>query len=268
MAFVAGKQIIFVHSGLLLSAKSAEEIIGVLAHEMGHLKAGHVPRRDAAIADANSANALAALAAIAVAAGGGGDAAAGVLIGGQDQVTRKFLQNIRHDEAVADEIGLTLLDKSGISAVGLRDLMLRMATQRALPENRQSPYYRTHPDVAERLGTYQDHVNGQAGHTTPINDEILALVDRLKIKMRAYVEPPQSILTEFDNSVVLNHLYAKSIAHYRRGTLEHAIKLIQDLIDKTPTDAFFMNFMVISCCQWQNQTSLHWPTKKLFLYAS
>ena len=80
-AFVAGEQIIYVHSGLLLNAKSAEETIGVLAHEIGHLKAGHVPRRDAAIADANSANALAALAAIAVAAGGGGDAAAGVLIG-------------------------------------------------------------------------------------------------------------------------------------------------------------------------------------------
>ena len=62
-AFVAGEQIIYVHSGLLLNAKSAEEIVGVLAHEIGHLKAGHVPRRDAAIADANSANALAALAA-------------------------------------------------------------------------------------------------------------------------------------------------------------------------------------------------------------
>ena len=110
-AFVAGKQIIYVHSGLLLEAQSTEEIIGVLAHEIGHLKAGHVPRRDAAIADTNSANALAALAAIAIAAGGGGsDAAAGVLIGGQDQATRKLLQTIRYDEAVADELGLSLLD--------------------------------------------------------------------------------------------------------------------------------------------------------------
>ena len=89
-AFVAGERIIYVHSGLILNAKSAEEIIGVMAHEIGHLKAGHVPRRDAAIADANTAYALTALAAIAVVAGGGEDAAAGVLIGGQDQVTRKL----------------------------------------------------------------------------------------------------------------------------------------------------------------------------------
>ena len=46
-AFVAGEQVIYVHSGLILNAKSAEEIIGVMAHEIGHLKAGHVPRRDA-----------------------------------------------------------------------------------------------------------------------------------------------------------------------------------------------------------------------------
>ena len=241
-AFVAGEQIIYVHSGLLLNTKSAEEIIGVLAHEIGHLKAGHVPRRDAAIADANSANALAALAAIAVAAGGGGDAAAGVLIGGQDQATRKLLQTIRYDEAVADEIGLSLLDKSGISASGLRDMMQRMAAQRALPENRQSRYYQTHPAAAERLRTYQDHVTRRAGQTTPINDEMLALVDRLETKMRAYVEPPQSVLAQFDDADALTHLYAKSIALYRRGALEPALTVIDDLIDMAPQDPFFHEF--------------------------
>ena len=241
-AFVAGEQIIYVHSGLILNAKSTEEIIGVMAHEIGHLKAGHVPRRDAAIADANSANALAALAAIAVAAGGAGDAAAGVLIGGQDQVTRKLLQTIRYDEAVADEIGLSLLDKSGISASGLRDMMQRMAAQRALPESRQSRYYQTHPDAAERLSIYQDHVSRQTGQTTPISDEILALVDRLETKMRAYVEPPQSVLAQFDDAGVLAHLYAKSIALYRRGELEAAMTVIDNLIEMAPQDAFFHEF--------------------------
>ena len=241
-AFVAGEQIIYVHSGLILNAKSAEEIIGVLAHEIGHLKAGHVPRRDAAIAEANSANALTALAAIAVVAGGGGNAAAGVLIGGQDQVTRRLLQTIRYDEAVADEIGLSLLDKSGISANGLRDMMQRMAAQRALPESRQSRYYQTHPDAAERLSIYQDHVSRQTGKTTPISAEILAVVDRLETKMRAYVEPPQSVLAQFDDGDALNDLYAKSIALYRRGELEQAMTVIDNLIKMAPQDAFFHEF--------------------------
>ena len=266
-AFVAGEQIIYVHSGLIVNAKSAEEIIGVLAHEIGHLKAGHVPRRDAAIADANSANALAALAAIAVVAGGGGGAAAGVLIGGQDQVNRKLLQTIRYDEAVADEIGLSLLDKSGISATGLRDMMQRMATQRALPENRQSRYYQTHPGAAERLSIYQDHVNRQTGKTTPISAEILALVDRLETKMRAYVEPPQSVLSQFDDAHALTHLYAKSIALFRRGELEAAMTVINNLIEMAPQMPFFTNFAAIFCCPWRIQMGRHGPMKGPFPFA-
>ena len=242
-AFVAGKQIIYVHSGLLLEAQSTEEIIGVLAHEIGHLKAGHVPRRDAAIADANSANALAALAAIAIAAGGGGgDAAAGVLIGGQDQATRKLLQTIRYDEAVADELGLSLLDKTGISASGLRDMMQRMAAQRALPESRQSRYYQTHPGAVERLGVYQDHVNRKDREATPLADDILTLAARLETKLRAYVEPPQSVLTQFTDETVPGHLYARSIARYRRGELEAALAVIDRLIDMVPDDPFFHEF--------------------------
>ena len=242
-AFVAGKQIIYVHSGLLLEAQSTEEIIGVLAHEIGHLKAGHVPRRDAAIADANSANALAALAAIAVAAGGGGgDAAAGVLIGGQDQATRKLLQTIRYDEAVADELGLSLLDKTGISASGLRDMMQRMAAQRALPESRQSRYYQTHPGAVERLGVYQDHVNRKDREVTPLADDILTLAERLETKLRAYVEPPQAVLAQFTDETVPGHLYARSIARYRRGELEAAIAVIDRLIVMVPDDPFFHEF--------------------------
>jgi len=242
-AFVAGKHIIYVHSGLLLDAQSTEEIIGVLAHEIGHLKAGHVPRRDAAIADANSANTLATLAAIAVAAaGGGGDAAAGVFFGGQDQATRKLLQTIRHDEAVADELGLSLLDETGISASGLRDMMQRMAAQRALPESRQSRYYQTHPGATERLGVYQDHVNRKDSEATPLANDILTLAERLRTKLRAYVEPPQSVLAQFTDETLPGHLYARSIARYRRGELKAALAVIDRLINMAPDDPFFHEF--------------------------
>ena len=147
-AFVAGERVIYIHSSLLLNAQSAEEILGVIAHELGHLKAGHVPRRDEALRDAGTAGTLAALAAIALAAGGlPNDAAAGVMVGGTDQAKRSLLRSFRYDEAVADELGLEYLEKAGISSAGLEQMMRRMATQRALPESRQSQYYQTHPDI-------------------------------------------------------------------------------------------------------------------------
>ena len=165
-----------------------------------------------------------------------------MLIGGQDQVTRKLLQTSRYDEAVADEIGLSLLEKSGISANGLRNMMQRMASQRALPESRQSRYYQTHPDAAERLSVYLDHFSRQTGLTTPINSEILALMDRVETKLRAYAEAPQSVLQQFDDVTNLVHLYAKSIALYRRGELEAAMTVIDSLIKMTPQDPFVHEF--------------------------
>ncbi len=41
-AFVAGGQRIYVHSGLINAADSANEVQGVLAHELGHITGGHV----------------------------------------------------------------------------------------------------------------------------------------------------------------------------------------------------------------------------------
>ena len=148
-AFVAGKMSVYLHSGLLLDAKSPEEILGVIAHELGHIKAGHVPRRDEIIRDASSAGTLAALAAIAMAAGGApSNAVVGVAIGGTDRARRSMLQSFRYDEAIADELGLEYLQKAGITSAGLEQMMRRLASQRALPESHQSQYYRTHPDLS------------------------------------------------------------------------------------------------------------------------
>ena len=43
-AFVAGGQAIFVHSGLITTAKTVDDLIFVLAHETGHIVGGHIVR--------------------------------------------------------------------------------------------------------------------------------------------------------------------------------------------------------------------------------
>ena len=53
-AFVARGQRIFVTSGLLMSAKRPDQIIGVLAHEIGHITGGHLARLEGALDDARS----------------------------------------------------------------------------------------------------------------------------------------------------------------------------------------------------------------------
>ena len=242
-AFVAGERVIYIHSGLLLNAQSAEEILGVIAHEIGHLKAGHVPRRDEALRDAGTAGTLAAIAALALAAGGASsDAAVGVMVGGTDQAKRKMLRSFRYDEAVADELGFDYMDKAGISSAGLEQMMRRMAAQRALPESRQSQYYQTHPGSAQRLAVYQDHAlqDGHKSASLPADDT--NLMNRLVAKLRAYSEPAQSVLRQTAKTDSADAIYSQAIAQYRRGDLAAAITLMDQLSAAHPADPFYHEF--------------------------
>src|SRR4029077_2594875 len=51
-AFVADGRRIFVNGGALMEAESPNQIIGVLAHESGHIAGGHLSRMREAIASA------------------------------------------------------------------------------------------------------------------------------------------------------------------------------------------------------------------------
>ena len=242
-AFVAGERIIYIHSGLLLSAQSAEEVLGVIAHELGHLKAGHVPRRGEALRDAGTTGTLAAIAALALAAGGApSDAAVGVMVGGNDQAKRKMLRSFRYDEAIADELGLDYLDKAGISSAGLEQMMRRMAAQRALPESRQSQYYQTHPNSAQRLAAYQDHARQNGHKSVPLSANDTNLMNRLVAKLRAYSEPAQSVLRLAAKTDSNDAIYSQAIAQYRRGDLAAAITLMNHLCAAHPADPFYHEF--------------------------
>ena len=243
-AFVAGKRLIYIHSGLIVESTSSLEAIGVMAHELGHIKEGHVQRISDELQQASGAAALATVAAIAVAAVGGGDAAAGVLIGGNDHATRGFLASRRRAEAVADEIGLQLLEKSGHSAVGLRDLMQRLARQRSLPESRQSPYYATHPGAAERLQTFQDHLNQSPHSDTAPPPTTAERFARIRAKMVAWTETPQRVKTTEADKAPNETLgaYMRAIADYRRGDLRTALARMDELVSTRPDDPYFHEF--------------------------
>ncbi|MEL0196921.1 MAG: M48 family metalloprotease [Rhodobiaceae bacterium] len=243
-AFVAGKRLIYIHSGLIVESTSSLEAIGVMAHELGHIKEGHVQRISDDLQQASGAAALATVAAIAVAAGGGGGAAAGVLIGGNDHATRGFLASRRRAEAVADEIGLQLLEKTGHSAAGLRDLMQRLARQRSLPESRQSPYYATHPGAAERLQTFQDHLNQSPHSDTAPPPTTAELFARIRAKMVAWTETPQRVKTTEADKAPNETLgaYMHAIADYRRGDLRTALTRMDELVSARPGDPYFHEF--------------------------
>jgi len=247
-AFVAGRDRIYINSGLLLNAETDGEILGVIAHELGHLSLGHVPRRDQAIANANLATALTTLAAIATTATGETDAAAGIILGGTDRARRTYLSSSRQDEAVADECALMAMEKAGFSATGLSQLMRRLSGQRALPQNRQSAYYSTHPNPELRLSAIEDHVKESQVTDKPLPPSISKDLWRIRAKLSGYNNTPltralQRRVAEAeaagDKDILVAIAYRDAIRSYRRGALDEAEKQTANLINAYPSDPFF-----------------------------
>lgn len=254
-AFVIGGQTVYIHTGLMLSARSAEEILGVIAHEIGHLAAGHAPLRQEAVKDANLATALTAIASAAVAATGSAEVALGVAIGGTDRAKRQYLHTSRKDESVADEWALRLLDKAGISSYGLSDFMRRQASQRMLPQGRQSEYYTTHPAAKERLAAFTDHTAQILEDRTLSQSEHQSLA-RAVLKLAAYTQPASAAknanfqldwTSSASNPAKIvpdetSLTYARAIYLFRRGELDAADKLMSALVDKNKSDAWLAEF--------------------------
>ena len=82
-AFTAGGQTIYVNSGLIQAADNANQVQGVIAHELGHVADGHVILADAGERPALGIQILSMVVGLAAVAAGAGGAGAGIMAAGQ-----------------------------------------------------------------------------------------------------------------------------------------------------------------------------------------
>ena len=239
-AFVTSNNIIYLHSGLLLQAEALEEVIGVMAHELGHIVSGHVARKSESLEIAKNASSLSTALAAAAAIGGSGELATSLLIGGNDRVVRQYYYGSRVNEAVADEWALKMLDELEISAVSMAKMMKRLSRENVLPENYQSEYYRTHPGTKKRLAVYEDHVAKSL-----FTNKMMTLTDyekfnRIISKLSGYQNRPEQTIENLQNSnLTANQKYQRAIAYYRYGNLLAAKRDINSLLLTEPNNPYF-----------------------------
>ena len=239
-AFVTSDNIIYLHSGLLLEAEDLEEVIGVMAHELGHIVAGHVVRKSESLEIAKNATSLSTALAAAAAIGGSGELAASLLLGGNDRVARQFYSSSRVNEAVADEWALLMLDELEISAVSMVNMMKRLSRQNFLPESYQSEYYRTHPRIKERLAVYEDHVVKSIFKNKRMPSSEYNKFRRIIGKLSGYQHRPEQTIQKLeDKNLSINKKYQRAIAYLRIGDLEAAKEDVNFLLSKEPDNPYF-----------------------------
>jgi predicted Zn-dependent protease len=240
-SFVAGGQNLFLNTGILLKSTSPNQVIGIMAHETGHIAGGHLSRTETALHNATIASIIAMAAGVAAAAvGHSPDAGAAAVLGGQSVGERTFMRFSVTQEASADHAALTFLDRSHQSARGLLEFFQILEQEEFLSAQREDPYLRTHPLTRDRINYVRDHVEQSPWSNAPDPPAWIDMHARMRAKLDAFLSPPGTVLAKYkpdDNSVPAR--YARAIAYYRIPQLKQALGLVDGLIAQEPQNPYF-----------------------------
>lgn len=249
-AFVMDGRRIFVNVGAILDSKTPNEIIGVLAHEAGHIAGGHLARLRQELANAQTSAILAMLlsvGAMAAGAAAGGDAArnlgqAGMAgaSAGPEMVKRSLLSYIRSQEEAADRAAVRFLNETGQSAKGMSETFRRIAEQTMFISQGSDPYLQSHPMPRERVEALSELARTSTYWDKKDSPEMQLRHDMMRAKLIGFLERGDGIARRYGTGdASLPARYARAISAYRFGDLRSAVTQIEGLIQAQPDNPYF-----------------------------
>jgi predicted Zn-dependent protease len=247
-AFVMDGRRIFINSGALVEATTPSQVIGVLAHETGHISGGHLARLREQLATAQTMAILAMLLGVgAMVAGaragpdsGLGQAGAAAIMGPQESIRRSLLAYQRSQEEQADRAGVKFLTATGQSAKGMYETFKRLADQTLFATRGADPYLQSHPMPKERVAALQEIARTSPHWDKKDPPELQARHDMMRAKIFGFMEPPGTVMRRYpptDTSLAAR--YARAISTYRHGDLRNAVGQIDVLIQAQPNNPYF-----------------------------
>jgi predicted Zn-dependent protease len=248
-AFVADGRRIFVNYGALMQSETPNQIIGVLAHETGHLAGGHLAKLHEQVSLAQTQMIIAMLLGVgAIAAGaksnngtgGLANAGAAAIAGPQEIIRRNLISYQRQQEENADRAGVKFLTATGQSAKGMYETFKRFTNDSLFAAHGADPYVQSHPMPAERVAALEE-----IARTSPYwdkkDDPALQLRhDMMRAKISAFMERQDTVYRRYPlSNTSLPARYAHAITTYLHGDLNSAITQIDGLIQGQPNNPYF-----------------------------
>lgn len=248
-AFVAGGQRIFINTGLIMRTERPNQLIGVMAHESGHIAGGHLARMQEELRSLSTLQILETILAGGAMAGGMvGGAGAGGGGGGHGGGTGRpmapgslmsFLKYTQTQESAADQAAITYLQRTGQSPKGTIEFLRYLQREEKLAINRRDPYLTTHPLTPERISAFEQAAASSPYANTPDTAQFLMLHQRMVAKLYGFVAPDTALQRYSEADRSLPARYARAIALYRKGALGSALLTIDGLLKEYPNDPYF-----------------------------
>ena len=238
-AYVTMGQNIFVHTGLILESDSPNMVIGVMAHEIGHITGGHLARSSDAITRAQTPALVATILGFGSLLAGNPEAGIALISGGQQIAQRSFLVYSRAQEASADVSALKLLDATGQSPDGIIELMDTLAGQEILNEIHQDPYARSHPMSRDRVNAYIAGAADSKYRHQADDPEMVFRHNMARAKLFGFIDRPEVTFRRYEGDQSPPAQYARAIAFHQQAKLDQSIALIDGLIAQYPENPWF-----------------------------
>ncbi len=243
-AFVAGGQTVYIHSGLIDAASNANEVQGVIAHELGHITGGHVPLGDRMARGATGITLLSLLLGAAAIAAGSADAGIGLMQLGQRAALGNYLAFSRAQEATTDAAGVKFLSGAGVTGKGMLNFFKKLQQQEyryGIRRGSETSYVMSHPLSGERISTLTADLQADAAWNTPPDPAIEARFLRVQAKLRGYVADPKDTLRKYpETDMTVPAHYARAYAYHLSGYPQQAAAEAQALVKAEPDNPYFL----------------------------
>lgn len=239
-AFVAEGQNIFVNAGLFIQLQSPNELVGVLAHETGHMAGGHLSRGSAAMEKATIPMILSMLVGVGAMVAGAGEAGM-VLMGiGQGVAEAQYMSFSRAQEATADQMGQRYLRLTHQSGMGMVHVFNRMANDMARMVKNPERFASSHPADRDRVTMLAKQAEASPYRDVPDSPASVHAFRMIKAKVIGYLMPVDEVLRRYPVSdTSAEARYARAMAYSRQPNLPKALSEIQSLIKDEPRNPYF-----------------------------
>ncbi len=239
-AFVAEGQNIFSNAGLFIQLKTPNELIGVLAHETGHMAGGHLTRGSEAIAKAEIPMLLSMALGIGAAIAGAGEAAMVLMGVGQSAAAAQFFQFSRVQEATADQMGQKYLRATHQSGMGMVHVFERMANEEAMLVRNPEQFATSHPASRDRVANLEEIAEASPYRDVPDSPQAIHAYEMVKAKVIGYLLPVKDVLYRYPlSNTSAPARYARAMVYMRQPDLPKALAEINSLIKEEPKNPYF-----------------------------
>src|SRR3979411_797305 len=252
-AFVADGRRIFVNYGAIMQSETPNQLIGVLAHETGHLAGGHLAKLREHLAQAQTQMIIAMLlgAGALVAGSRGGNsnsglanAGAAAVAGPQEMIRRTLISYQRQQEENADRAGVKFLTATGQSPKGMYETFKRFTNDSLFAARGADPYLQSHPMPAERVASLEELARASPYWDKKDDAGLQARHDMMRAKISAFMERQDTVYRRYPlSNDGLPARYAHAITTYLHGDLRSALGQIDGLVQVQPNNPYFYELL-------------------------